>query len=252
MIGEYRDAMDRPTAVSTRKGRVVFFVGGTLFFLSGMVALLQTPLTPLFEWMYRTLDGATLDTTRIVMQYAGGALSAIAIIVFAVGTREGGSVVARKPVGVIALILFAVWPYVTLVIWTVVPYETMAALPGPPTIALSLVPVVAGLIGVVEIVRARAVPGGWRWLPALAYLVIVGPIVLVQLAQDLGWGGGQIDAPVIMIPFAVSVFAAFVVPLVLGATAIGLALLAGHRARRSEARRLEETHGDDAHAIPSP
>ncbi|MDY0910558.1 hypothetical protein [Microbacterium sp. CFBP9034] len=218
----------RATAVSSRSGRVVFFVGGGLFILAGIVAILQTPLTPVFEWAYQW-GGDAYSVYGQVMQQSGRALSAIAMIVFAVGTRGGGSVVARKPLGMVALVVFAVWPYVVELIWTLVPYESMAGLSWWAFAALSLVPVAAGLIAVVEIVRVRAVPGPWQWLPALAYLVVIGSVVFGSIAQELGWNNGEAYAPVVVVPYAISLFAAFIAPLVLGIAAVALALFAQRR-----------------------
>jgi len=196
----------------------VFWIGGVLFILSGLVSFLDTPLTPLLE-----------SVPTDVMQQVAGAFAALAMIVFAVGTRDGGSVVARRPVGMIALLIFALWPYV-LQLTTLVPYETWSSLPWGLSLAMSLVPVVTGLVGVIEIVRIRAVPAPWHWLPAMAYLAIVGTVVFGSVAQELGWNNGEAFAPVIAIPYAIFLFSIFLAPFALGVTAIVLALVAGRRA----------------------
>ncbi|WP_157536835.1 hypothetical protein [Microbacterium sp. Root180] len=245
--------MRADSAVRTRAGRVVFVVGGSMFVLAGCAAFAQTPASPLFEWAQQGL--IPYDLFTIVPQVVSGAMSALAMVLFAVGAPSGGSVVARKPLGVITLLVFAVWPYVTQVVWAILPYEVMAAWPPPLSIAFSLVPVVAGLIAVFEIARIGAVPGGWRWLPAVAYLAVVGSIVVVQVAQNLGWNNGEAYAPIVMVPYAIFIFSTFIVPLVLGVAAIWISAAAGRRARKDARAAAQEevaAEAEPAQVFPPP
>lgn len=101
--------------------------------------------------------------------WVAAVLFATAITVFALGVGRGGSIVARRPVGVASLITFAIAPWLLMVAISFVPG-------GPvPGIALfylvRLVTFAIGLVAVIAILRARVLPPVWRQIPLWAFVV---------------------------------------------------------------------------------
>jgi hypothetical protein len=121
-----------------------------------------------------------------VLSLIADLLWAAAVLVFAVGATRDASVVARKPLGLAAMTIVAVWPLTHTIVGL--------AVPGPQTIAetndwlfwwyLSLVlPIIAGLIAAVQIARAGTVPRPWNRAPLW---VLAGQVVLWVLPQVIG------------------------------------------------------------------
>lgn len=223
---ESRPASRRPdSAVATRSGRVVFLIGGTLFVLAGVCGL--ATLGPLAGFAYEALgDGA------VVLQTIGRVLFSAAMIVFAIGGARGGSVVARKPLGMAALVVAAVWPLVT----AIPNVATLIGFGGDVGYVVRMaIEIAVGLVAVIEIVRSGAVPGWPRWIPLVLFVayeaLLVAPQIMMRVLAPMAW-----DAPayvVIYIPFILLWLAA---PFVLGGAAIILAVVAGRR----EATRADE------------
>ncbi|WJL96781.1 hypothetical protein QSU92_06315 [Microbacterium sp. ET2] len=114
---------------------------------------------------------------------------AASVLLLAVGMTRADSVVARRPSGVVALALLALWPFAAEgaaaalgsvqpnggEAWTVLGYASI------------LVPTAAGLLAAVAILRAGTVPDPWRWAPVWVLALQVGVWVLTQaLAVALG------------------------------------------------------------------
>lgn len=119
------------------------------------------------------------------------ALWAAALLVFAFGVRGRGSVVARRPLGIGALVIAAAVPLVTDGLWAVgdpVAWGRSAAFVvanGAPVLSL-----VALIVATVVIGRAGAVPHRVRWTPLIVLAVsagaqIVMSIVAVSLPDNL-------------------------------------------------------------------
>ena len=95
-------------------------------------------------------------------------LFAASVLLFAVGLSRDASVVSRRPLGVAALAIVAIWPLLSSVI-------TRAMGPGVSPddgawvaygyIAL-FIPTAAGLVAAMQIARSDTVPSPWRWAPA--------------------------------------------------------------------------------------
>ncbi|QIG40990.1 hypothetical protein G5T42_17170 [Microbacterium sp. 4R-513] len=113
-------------------------------------------------------------------------------MIFAIGFSRDGSVVARKPLGVAAMGVVALWPLVT----TTVPAMLATVIPGSDDRLLMwgyasiLITFAAGLTAAVEIVRSGVVPGPGKWAPLVALGVQVLAWLLPQL---LAVGGGLAD-----------------------------------------------------------
>lgn len=116
------------------------------------------------------------------LQIIADVIFAASILLFAVGLSRDASVVSRRPSGVTALAIVAIWPLLAFSV-------SRAMGPGVPPdddawmaygyIAL-FVPAAAGLVAAVQIARSSTVPAPWRWAPAC-----------VLAAQTLVWVTSQ-------------------------------------------------------------
>ena len=122
-----------------------------------------------------------------VLSLLADALWAAAILVLAFGLHREGSVVARRPLGLAAATVVALWPAVaTVVNLLTTPTDSTAASSGAWLfwVYLSIVlPVVAGLIAAVQVGRAAVVPHPWNWAPLW---VLAAQVALWVLPQILG------------------------------------------------------------------
>ena len=205
--------MKPATAVSTRNGRVAFILGGSLFIASSVALALESDLlAPAgMTYMYGEQPYYT-------------ALFAAGVIVFAWGVRREGSVVARKPLGVVALSWFGLAPVVVFALMNFMPANleagsVVSTIVGVVTLVSWWGSPVAGVIGVFQIVRVRAVPGWWRWIPAIVFAL--GCIAYAVVF----WRSYTLDQAILAQAFLFECAA----PLLLGVPAIGLAASAHPR-----------------------
>lgn len=118
-----------------------------------------------------------------------------ALLTFAFGIRRSGSVVARQPVGVVALIVAAVQPIVSRVLWAVVPLDVTAPeLSVMAGQALQLISLAALVVATVVIGRAGSVPHRLRWVPLIVLAVTAGAQVLLQIVGVTAPGGVDMGA----------------------------------------------------------
>ena len=123
---------------------------------------------------------------------------AAGVLVFAVGFSRDGSVVARRPLGVTALVGVAVTPRVTAGVGLSQPAPSAPDEPAAVAASVvswsgSIVSMAAGLVAAVQIARLGAVPRRWRWMPMWALGVSVGAAALqyVTVVVLFGAGAGQ-------------------------------------------------------------
>lgn len=152
--------------------------------------------------------------------WAGRLCFAAAMVILAFGLRREGSVVARRLPGVVALIVLGFAPpFIALItpssanpddLWMLqtVGYIQLAATGG------------AALLAVVEIARARVLPGPWRWAPA-AGLAIVALVFVTTQIVGLSVGVNGIQGLAVVLA-AGGWITGMLVPLVLG---VGLMVL---------------------------
>ncbi|MBW9095103.1 hypothetical protein JNB62_15560 [Microbacterium jejuense] len=164
---------DDPTV---RDARLAWIIGGSLLIARAALTLIMSGSPVLgFPGAGFVLDG----------------LWAAALSVFAFGVRGHGSVVARRPLGVVALVTAAAVPLLTDAMWSV-----GASIAGDPTWAFALGngPIVLSLgaliVATVVIGRAGVLPPRLRWVPLIVLAVsagaqIVMSIVAVSLADNL-------------------------------------------------------------------
>ena len=229
--------MNPASAVSTRNGRIAFVLGGSLFIASALLGVVLLPLSPVGASLFYAL-GESFFVVQQIVTFSAVASFAAGVVVFAVGVPREGSVVGRRPVGMIALSAFALWPIAAMLLFMI---PTTIWAEGPPWLGYAMswgVPLIAGLVGVVLIVRARTVPGGWRWLPLAAFVFVAACSAAYPLTMALT-PPTDAYAPIYMIPAMFAIYGGMVASLLLGAVAVGLAVVARSHAKRSGAAETE-------------
>lgn len=162
-----------PAPVAVRHARLTWIVGGSLLIAYAALRLAGYGIQLLW------FPGAW---------YFIEALWAAALVLFAFGIRGAGSIVAKRPAGVVALVVAAVMPFVSSIVLGLLTPATLE--PGyDPTLAvtvstslqaLSLGALVAACV---VIARAGAVPHHWRWVPLIALTVAAVPQVIAVLVM---------------------------------------------------------------------
>lgn len=166
--------MTDAAATAGRDARLAWQVGGSLLIAHSVLDLMLSaaPLGP--------IPGAG---------YLVVALWAAALLVFALGIRRSGSVVARQRVGVVALVVAAAEPVVSRFLWDVIPLEVadpqLSIMVGQ---ALQVLSLAALVVAAVVIGRAGAVPQRVRWLPLLVLAVTAAAQILLQIVAVAGQG----------------------------------------------------------------
>ncbi len=156
------------TADARRDARLAWVIGGSLLIAYAVVSLAANAISMMF---YVPGVGTALDV-----------IWAVALLVFAFGIRRSGSVVARQPLGVVALIVAAALPFASTMLWRLIPLETTDQLAsvmiGETLRALSLAALV---VATVVIGRAGAVPPRVRWVPLIVLAIVAGGQILAQV-----------------------------------------------------------------------
>jgi len=147
------------------------------------------------------------------------------VLVFAFGVGRGGSIVARRPLGLTAALVLALWPFVERVLTWAMPFSdgTVEFYQVWGYVSLT-VKIAAAVVLVVQIARAGVVTGRVRWAPAWALAAVVLPQVLAQLlmvALRIDLGRTEPDGLYLLI--GLGQLASFAAPVTLGILAIILA-----------------------------
>ncbi|KAA9111402.1 hypothetical protein [Microbacterium rhizomatis] len=153
-------------------------IGGTGLVLCGVLGMLQY-----------SLFGAG-PVAGIVQDL----VFAATVLLFALGLSKEASVVARRPLGVTALAVVALWPLVVLLANPLLPtmdaatfdagldaYRAAESILTAAFYVDILVSIAAALVAAVQIARAGVVPRPWRWAPLWAVIASVAAGVLPQL-----------------------------------------------------------------------
>lgn len=140
---------------------------------------------------------AKLLVATLVFSPVGSALGWIgtfafsgALVVFAVGIGRA-SLVARRPLGTTALLVWAAWPLVDSVFAALVPFETGNALWAAWGYIAQVLPLLAAIVAVVQIGRAGVLHGGIRWAPLWALVGAVAASLVLYAAMAAYAGGGS-------------------------------------------------------------
>ncbi len=149
--------------------------------------------------------------------WVGRVLFAAALAVFAFGLRGSGSVVARRPLGVTALLVLGIAPLlIDLVTPSQVDESSVWMLQVSAYVQLAIT-AAAALVAVVQIARASIVPNPWRWAPAWALAVVAVVYAVPQvIGVAVGFDGSDgialgvvllANAVLLLIPLALGILA---------------------------------------------
>jgi len=171
-----------------------------------------------------TLLAGQYMLSAVALRVAIDLVWAAGVVSFAVGFSCDASVVARRPLGMTALVVVAVTPLVSDGIAIALPEPQSAD--DPAVVALSvvswggwLVSVAAGLVAAVQIARLGAVPRRWRWMPMWALCVSVGAAALQYIAVSVLFGAGA-GQDVLVVANMIGIMAALAPTLGLGVVAL--------------------------------
>lgn len=170
-----------------------------------------------------------LQTTIVGMTGTGviGAVTdvvfAASILLFAFGLSPDASVVDRKPLGVTAMFMVALWPLAASVVTRTLNSQASADDSVWSTYGYFslLVPASAGLVAAAQIARSANIPSPWRWAPlwvlgAYALTWAVSQIMFVTVRPE------EIQALAVLLA-TLSALASLAGTLGLGILAIALA-----------------------------
>ncbi|MFK4808236.1 hypothetical protein ACI3KX_20415 [Microbacterium sp. ZW CA_36] len=160
-----------------------------------------------------------------VLYWGSIAAFSTSVLVFAFGVGRGGSIVARRPLGVTAALVLALWPFAERVLTWAMPFDEATTEFYQVWGYISLTAKVsAAVVLVVQIARAGVVTGRLRWAPAWALAAVVVPQILAQvLAIAMGIDQSRTEVDGLILLFGLGQLASFAAPVTLGILAIVLA-----------------------------
>ncbi|CAN5515063.1 hypothetical protein BH10ACT7_BH10ACT7_07320 [soil metagenome] len=209
--------------------RLTWTIGGIGLILSAVIGLLR----------YLRLDVGPAIAVSLDVVFAA------AVLLFAIGLSKEASVVARRPLGVVALTILAVWPLALRLVHPFLPdmssafdagldaYREAETILTAVSFANLLVMLSAGLIGAIQIARARNVPTPWRWAPLWAVIASLAAGVLPQLLFVAGTAGTQYFTEVAIISSVLDLL-----PRTLGLGILALVLASQHHAGKKKPARV--------------
>jgi hypothetical protein len=188
--------------------RLAWRIGGTLFLACAAVSVIQPFLAG--------------SPALAVALWVRTGLFAAALIVFARGVRGSGSVVARQPLGVVAMLVLALVMVLDGVVSVVVPFSMdlvdffMTWNYVVPAIELG-----AAIVTVIVIARAGVVRRPWRWVPLWVLVAAAAPqLVLLAVVASPGADVQAMAGPM----YGFSQLMSIAVPLTLAVGAMFLSL----------------------------
>ncbi|NLP84058.1 hypothetical protein HF576_09365 [Microbacterium sp. CFH 90308] len=192
-----RDASVNASARSAKDTRLAWIIGGSLLIAVGLLPM--------------ALQAASVFVPGLDL--FGDALWAAALTLFAFGVRGAGSVVARRPLGVTALLLAGFLPLAGTLAWQFVPAGSVTPGAAIPITQIQLVLMLAALLtATVQIGRAPVVPPGLRWLPLIAVIVVATAFAGAQIiAMQVPTLGQQVLSLFVAVTTLVPALALFAV-----------------------------------------
>lgn len=164
ILGVMKDR--RPPQRAVTDARRAWILGGALLIGSVATQVILQPAT----WV---IFGASL---------VGEVLFFLAVMIFAFGVRRAGSLTARRPLGSVALVVFATSFLLDSVMSGVIPGSGLSV-DSPLTFGYvsSLVQFCAALIATIQIGRAGTLPYPWNWAPAWVLASVAAAWVLSRV-----------------------------------------------------------------------
>lgn len=188
--------------------RLAWRIGGTLFLACAAVSVIQPFL----------LGSPALTVTL----WTRTGLFAAALIVFALGVRGSGSVVARQLPGVVAMIVLAIVMIANVVVGVVVPFSMdLVDFFMTWNQVAQAVQLGAAIVTVVVIARAGVIRRSWRWVLLWALIATAAPqLILLAILASPGADVQAMAAPMAGLSQLVNI----AVPLTLAVGAMFLSL----------------------------
>lgn len=160
-------AVSYAAASDLRDARTTWILGGSLLIANAVLVLAAN------GYPLQVIPG---------LSFVLNGLWAAALLVFAFGVRGRGSVVARRPLGVIALVIAALVPFASIALSAMLPVSGWdEAVSSMVWYAVTVLSLASLLVAAVVIGRAGAVPYRLRWVPLVALAVGAGAQVVAQL-----------------------------------------------------------------------
>ena len=191
--------------------RRVYLWGGVLLLASAVWMALSAAMEngALFDLYWAMSDSGLLR----LLQTVGVLLPLVAALVFAFGSRDGGSVVAQSRLGIVAIALFAIAPPLLFFV------GELRGVLGDAADDIALIYLVvyllqltAGIVAVREIARAGVIPRSRLWLPITAVGIAALAVVLILIGilspgpsglAFLLYGLWEFGPPVLAVTFGV-------------------------------------------------
>ena len=160
-----------------RRRNLTWTIGGSALILSGVLVMMREI----------ALGSSLTPALAVIAELTWS----VGVTVFAVGRTRYESVVARRPLGIVAILILAWWQVAARIVFDALTPSGGFATPDsvPPTYVVFgylhlLMPLAAGIIATVQIARTRIVPSPWRWAPlwVLGLSVLVGVITQAMFA----------------------------------------------------------------------
>lgn len=180
----------------------------------------------------------------VVSAVATDVVYAAAVMLLAIGLARDSSVVARRPLGLIALGIVALWPLTDSLI-----AGLLAAVSPDDAAAWSIygyvslfIPIAAALIAAVQIARAGVVASPWRWAP----LGVLALQAAVWAIPQIGFAalGPRSDVQAFAAPLSVLGMLGFL------ANTLGLGILAVVLASRESSDSVEVFRSARSSTLP--
>jgi hypothetical protein len=201
-----RGASGNASVRSAKDARLAWILGGSLLIAVGLLPM--------------ALQAASVLVPGLDL--FGDALWAAALTVFAFGVRGAGSVVARRPLGVTALLVAGLLPLAGTLAWRFVPVGSVTPGTAIPITQIQLVLMLAALLtATVQVGRAPVVPSRLRWLPLIAVVVVAvafaGAQIIAMQVPTLGQQVLSLFVAVTTLVPALALFAVGIAAIVAGA-----------------------------------
>lgn len=205
-----------------RPDRRAWLIGGVLLGVVVLVSLAGVSLS-------------SLGAPAVALSWIGRVAFAAAMIVFALGFGGRGSIVARGPLGVTALIAVGILPLVQGIVMNAAPFAGEQLRPSDPAmvvasilnVAFLVLTLAAAAVAVARVARAGVVPRPWHLAPLWAFALVVGAQLLTQVvavAVVSSGAAGNLNHTVLLVLFGLEGLATIIAAGGLAVVAIVLAL----------------------------
>ncbi|WP_243077112.1 hypothetical protein [Microbacterium sp. SS28] len=185
-------------------------VGGVLLIASAVLAFVAPQMMSM------------APVLRTVVFWGAVVAFSCALVVYAFGLGRGGSIVARKPLGLGAMVGLAAWPLIEriMTLFLQVTSDTTQFFIAWGWISIA-VQLAAAIVIVVQIARAGVITGQLRWAPLWGLIAVAAPQIIAQLlVVATGTEISRDENDVVWIFFGLGQLTDFAAPVILGILSI--------------------------------